>query len=61
MTRNYKKEWEKEKETKVTRLIKIDKQTYNKFKNKLDKNNKTLNGFFNEKILEYLKENKEEF
>ena len=61
MTRNYKKEWEKEKETKVTRLIKIDKNIFNKFKVKLDKNNKTLNGFFNEKILEYLKENEEEF
>lgn len=58
MARDYKKEWEKEKETKVTRLIKIDKKIFEEFKNKLDSENKTLNGFVNEQILKYLEKNK---
>ena len=32
--RNYKKEWEKEKESKVSRLIKIDKSIFEELKNK---------------------------
>ena len=55
MSRNYKKEWQKEKESKVTRLIKIDKHIFEEFKNKLAKDNKTINGFVNEQILKYLK------
>lgn len=56
MSRDYKKEWQKEKESKVTRLIKIDKHVFEEFKDKLAKDNKTLNGFVNEQILKYLKE-----
>ena len=57
MARDYKKEWKKEKETKITRLIKIDKKIFEEFKNKLDSENKTLNGFVNEQILKYLGKN----
>ena len=32
MERNYQKEWAKEKESKTTRLIKIDKELFEKFK-----------------------------
>lgn len=55
--RNYKKEWEKEKETKVSRLIKIEKGLFEEFKNKLEQDNKTINGFVNEQIKKYLKQN----
>lgn len=55
MERNYKKEWEKEKETKTTRLIKIDKQLFEQFQQKLKQDNKTINGFVNEQIIKYLK------
>lgn len=55
MPRDYKKEWEKEKETKVTRLIKIDKELFTEFSEKLKKENKTINGFVNEQIKKYLK------
>lgn len=55
--RNYKKEWEKEKESKVSRLIKIDESIFEELKNKLDADKKTLNGFVNEQILKYLKKN----
>lgn len=55
MERDYKKEWEKEKETKTTRLIKIDKKIFQEFQDKLKQDNKTINGFVNEKIKEYLK------
>lgn len=55
MERNYKKEWEKEKESKTTRLIKIDKELFEEFKKKLEKDNKTINGFVNEQIKKYLK------
>ena len=54
--RDYKKEWEKEKETKVTRLIKFDKQLFEDFSEQLKKDNKTINGFVIEKVLEYLNE-----
>ncbi len=56
MSRDYKKEWEKEKETKITRLIKIDKEIYLKFRYKLECENKTLNGYINEQILKYINE-----
>ena len=54
--RDYKKEWEKEKETKVTRLVKFDKQLFEDFSEQLKKDNKTINGFVIEKVLEYLNE-----
>lgn len=53
--RNYKKEWEKEKETKVTRLIKVEKELFAEFSEKLKKENLTINGFVNTAIKEYLK------
>ncbi len=53
--RDYKKEWEKEKETKVTRLIKIDKDLFVEFKSKLDEEDKNINGFVIEQIKKYLK------
>lgn len=55
MPRDYKKEWKKEKETKVTRLIKIDKELFAEFSKKLKKENQTINGFVNEKIKDFLK------
>lgn len=54
MPRDYKKEWLKEKESKVTRLIKIDKTLFNEFTAKLKEDNETINGFFNEQIKIYL-------
>lgn len=54
MSRNYKKEWKKEKESKVSRLIKIDKDIFEEFKNKLDLEGKSINGFVNEQIKKYL-------
>lgn len=65
MKRNYKKEWEKEKETKVTRLIKIDKKVFEKFTAKLKEENSnrakneqiTINGFVNQQILKYIEKN----
>jgi len=53
--RNYKKEWEKEKETKVTRLIKIDKELFAEFSEKLKKENLTINGFVTDAIKKFLK------
>lgn len=52
--RDYKKEWKKEKETKVTRLIKFDKQLFEQFSEQLKKDNKTINGFVIEQVLKYL-------
>ena len=54
MERNYKKEWEKEKETKTTRLVKIDKEIFEKLNKKLKEENKTFSGLVNEAILKYL-------
>ncbi len=54
MERNYKKEWEKEKETKTTRLVKIDKEIFDKLSKKLKEENKTFSGLVNEAILKYL-------
>ncbi len=52
--RNYKKEWEKEKETKVTRLIKVEKELFMEFSEKLKKENLTINGFVNTEIKKFL-------
>lgn len=57
MARDYKREWEKEKETKVTRLVKIDKKIFEELKIKLNTDNKSFNGFVNEQIQKYLKKN----
>lgn len=54
--RNYKKEWEKEKETKTSRLIKIDKDLWEKLDKKLKEENKTFTGLVTEGILKYLYE-----
>ncbi len=54
MKRNYKKEWEKEKETKTTRLVKIDREIFEKLSKKLKEDNKTFAGLVNEAILKYL-------
>lgn len=56
--RNYKKEWEKEKKTKTSRLIKIDKELWEKLDRKLKKENKTFTGLVTEAILKYLYEEK---
>ncbi len=57
--RDYKKEWEKEKETKTSRLIKIDKDLWEKLDKKLKEENKTFTGIVTEAILRYLYEEKE--
>lgn len=65
MKRNYQKEWKKEKETKVTRLLKIDKKVFEKFTAKLKEENSnrakdeqiTINGFVNQQILKYIEKN----
>lgn len=56
--RNYKKEWEKEKETKISKLVKIDKKLYEDLSKKLKEENKTFSGLVNEAILEYLHDEK---
>lgn len=56
--RNYKKEWEKEKETKISKLVKIDKRLYEDLSKKLKEENKTFSGLINEAILEYLHDEK---
>lgn len=56
MERNYKKEWEKEKEKKTTRLVKIDKEIFEKLSKKLKEENKTFTGLVNDAILKYLYE-----
>lgn len=57
--RNYKKEWEREKETKTSRLIKIDKKLWEKLNSKLKAENKTFSGLVHEAIFRYLDEKKE--
>ena len=52
--RNYKKEWEKEKETKTSRLIKIDKVLFEELDKKLNSENKTFTGLVMEAIYKYL-------
>lgn len=56
MNRDYKKEYEKEKESKVTKTIKLDKKLYNSLKLKLNNQNKTFTSLVNEKIDDFLKE-----
>lgn len=57
--RDYKKEWEKEKETKTSRLIKIDKDLWKKLDKKLKEENKTFTSIVTDAILRYLYEEKE--
>lgn len=60
MSRNYKKEREKEKETITTRLVKINKEVFEQLQIKLVKENKSFNGFVKEQIEKYLETNKQE-
>lgn len=53
--RNYKAEWQKEKETKTSRLLKIDKELNKKFSDKLKKDNVTYSQFVHTCIYMYLK------
>lgn len=52
--RDYKKEYEKEKQTKVVKTIKLDKKLYNKLKIKLTRYNKNFTTLVIEKINEFL-------
>lgn len=52
--RDYKKEWEKEKETKTSRLVKIDKELWEELDTKLKAENKTFTGLVHDAILKYL-------
>lgn len=52
--RDYKKEWEKEKETKTSRLVKIDKELYEELDKKLKAEGKTFTGLVIDAILKYL-------
>ena len=52
--RDYKKEWEKEKETKTSRLVKIDKELYEELDKKLKEEGKTFTGLVIDAILKYL-------
>lgn len=56
--RNYKKEWEKEKETKTSRLIKIDKALWKELDKKLKDENKSFTGLVTDAILKYLHKEK---
>lgn len=60
MNRDYKKEYEKEKESKVTKTIKLDKKLYNSLKLKLNNQNKTFTSLVNEKIDDFLKKEENE-
>ena len=57
--RDYKKEWEKEKETKTSRLVKIDKELWEDLDKKLKAENKTFTGLVHDAILKYLYEENE--
>lgn len=54
MKRNYKKEYEKEKQTKIIKSIKLDKKLYNNLKLKLNIQNKTFSSFIKDSIINYL-------
>ena len=54
MKRDYKKEYEKEKQSKVTKTIKLDKKLYNNLKLKLNNQNKTFSSFIKDSINKYL-------
>lgn len=53
--RDYKAEWQKEKETKTSRLLKIDKNLNNVFSYKLKKDNLTYSQFVHTCIIRYLR------
>ena len=53
--RDYKKEYEKEKESKIQKLVKIKKEDYEALMIKLDKENKTFSCFIKEQIEKYIK------
>lgn len=57
--RNYKKEWEKEKETKTSRLVKIDKELWEELDKKLKEDSRTFTGLVIDAIFKYLNNNKE--
>ena len=52
--RNYKKEWKKEKESKTSRLLKIDINLNKNFSEKLKKDNITYSQFVHTCIIRYL-------
>ena len=52
--RDYKAEWQKEKETKTSRLLKIDKKLNEDFSNKLKEDNISYSQFVHTCILRYL-------
>lgn len=54
LKRNYKAEWEKEKETKTSRLLKIDKTLNKNFSEKLKQDNLTYSQFVHSCIISYL-------
>lgn len=53
--RNYKSEWQKEKETKTSRLLKIDKKLNQDFTEKLKQDNISYSQFVHTCIYKYLK------
>ena len=54
MARNYQKEYEKEKESKVAKLVKIKKEDWNKLELKLSKENKRFSNFIQDQIKKYI-------
>lgn len=54
--RDYKREWEKEKETRTSRLVKIDKELYEKLDKKLKEEGKSFTGLVIDAVLKYLYE-----
>ena len=54
MNRDYKKEYTKEKQSKVVKTIKLDKKLYNNLKLKLKNQNKTFTSLVLDKINEFL-------
>ena len=52
--RNYKEEWLKEKETKTSRLLKIDKKLNENFSKKLEQDNMSYSQFVHICINKYL-------
>ena len=56
--RNYQKEYAKEKESKISKIIKIDKNVYNQLCEKLSQDNKTFSSLVKEKLNEYIKQGK---
>lgn len=52
--RNYKAEWQKEKETKTSRLLKIDKELNKNFSDKLKQDNISYSQFVHICIYKYL-------